>query len=368
MAQKSIVLLKNKKHTLPLDKDIKKIAVIGPNANDSTMLWANYNGTPVHTVTILEGIKNKLTQSEIYYEQGCDLTSPMSSQELAAIASRAKNSDVILFVGGLSPALEGEELPVNIEGFKKGDRTDIALPAVQRAMLQALKKTGKPVILILCTGSAISLNWENANLDAIVNAWYGGEAAGTAVADVLFGDYNPAGRLPVTFYKSTEQLPQFDNYAMTGRTYRFFKGNPLYPFGYGLSYSSFEYNNPVTSVNIVKNSGHKSDSVKVTVQLDISNTGKTDGEEVVQFYVKNHQDKNGPLKSLAAFKRLPLKAGETKKITVAINPAAFYTFDDETESFIFIPGKYELLYGASSAGKELKSIKIKIGKSIKIKL
>ncbi len=366
MAQKSIVLLKNENQILPLDKNIKKIAVIGPNANDSTMLWGNYNGFPRHTVTILQGLKNKLPECDFYFEQGCNLTSPTSPENIETILSKAKESDVIIFVGGLSPSLEGEELPLSIEGFDHGDRTDIELPAAQRNLLRALKKTGKPVILVLCTGSAIALTWENKNLDAIVNAWYGGEEAGTAVADVLFGDYNPAGRLPVTFYKSSNQLPPFDDYSMQNRTYRFFKKKPLYPFGYGLSFTSFSYDNPKISLHINIENSNQIDSI--CAELEVTNTGTIDGEEVVQFYIKNYQDKEGPLKSLAAFSRIFLKAGERKKIKVSINPTAFYSFDDASDSFIFIPGKYELLYGSSSNNKYLKRVKIFIGNTLEIKL
>jgi beta-glucosidase len=355
MARKSIVLLKNSNHTLPLSKNLKKVAVVGPNANDSTMLWGNYNGIPGHTVTILQGIRNKLPGSSIVYEKGCDLVSEKDI-DYDAIARKVADADVILFAGGISPRLEGEEMRVNYPGFKGGDRTDIELPLVQRNMLKALKATGKPVILVLCAGSAMAVTWENENLDAILNAWYSGQEGGTAVADVLFGDYNPAGRLPVTFYTSAGQIPDFEDYNMSkGRTYRYFRGKPLYPFGYGLSYSDFSYGKLKCAPVI--NSGET-----LPLKVTVKNTGSKDGDEVVQVYIRNLQDPEGPLKSLRAFRRIPTKAGKTTTILFELTPRSFEFYDPATGTMAVRPGRYEIFCGGSSEDKTLQSLIISLKK------
>jgi len=366
MAQKSMVLLKNGtregKPVLPLNKDIKKIAVIGPNATDSTMLWANYNGFPTHTVTILEGIREKAPDAEIIYEYGCDLTDSMPSKDQAnnkpfnpaETAAKAKDADVIIFVGGLSPRLEGEEMPVMIEGFKKGDRTDIELPKIQREMLKALKATGKPVVFVVCTGSALALTWEEDNIDAILNAWYGGQTAGTAVADILFGDANPSGKLPVTFYKSISQIPDFEDYNMKGRTYRYFTDTPLYPFGYGLSFTTFDFGEATLSSSEINSEQN------VTITVPVKNSGKIDGEEVVQVYIRNPNDPDGPIKALKGFRRVAVKAGETEKVEIVLEPQAFNSFNDAKQIFELRPGKYTISYGNSSADKDLKNVELSI--------
>ncbi len=354
MARESMVLLKNKNNILPLKKNIKTIAVVGPNANDSIMLWANYNGFPSKTTTILQGIKNKLPNSTIIYEKGCRHTGDVHADSLNMAVAKVKDADVILFVGGISPRLEGEEMRVAIDGFKGGDRTNIEIPTVQKALVKALKATGKPVIYVSCSGSALALNWEEENVDAILNAWYGGEAAGTAVADILFGDYNPAGRLPVTFYKSVDQLPAFEDYSMKGRTYRYMTQEPLYPFGYGLSYTKFAYK----SAKLAKPVVGKTESVKISVE--VQNTGKRNGDEVVQVYLRNPNDPNGPLKALKGFKRISLMAGASQNVDFVLAPEAFNSFNDNTKKFEILPGKYELLYGGSSADKTLKKIEVEI--------
>ncbi|MGM9756361.1 MAG: glycoside hydrolase family 3 C-terminal domain-containing protein, partial [Parabacteroides sp.] len=207
---------------------------------------------------------------------------------------------------------------------------------------------------VVCTGSALALNWENEHVDAILNAWYGGQEGGTAVADVLFGDYNPAGRLPITFYKSVDQLPDFEDYSMKGRTYRYMTQTPLYPFGYGLSYTTFAYSNgALTKTKIAANEG-------VTLTFDVANTGKRDGDEVAQVYVKNPNDPAGPIKALKAFKRISTKAGETQKVSVQLAPESFQSFNDKTQTMEIRPGKYQLLYGSSSADKDLKKVDLVI--------
>jgi beta-glucosidase len=354
MARKSIVLLSNKKQILPLSKSIRKIAVMGPNANDSVMQWANYNGTPAKTVTILEGIRAKLPAGSVIYEKGCDFVKDKNADgsilDYEGIARKVEDADAIVFVGGISPKLEGEEMKVNLPGFRGGDRTNIDLPLVQENMLKALKKLGKPVIFVLCSGSTMALPWEAKNLDAMLTAWYPGQAGGTAVADVLFGDYNPAGRLPLTFYASSSDLPDFENYEMSkGRTYRYFRGKPLYPFGFGLSYTTFNYE----KVALSKKAAWMSDSVAVSVA--VKNTGTRKGDEVVQLYVKNLQDPEGPVRSLRAFRRVTLEAGESKLLTFQLPPNLFEFFDPQTNTLKVKPGKYEILVGGSSDRKVLKS-------------
>ena len=275
---------------------------------------------------------------------------PIDYQQTIA---QLKNVDKVIFVGGISPALEGEEMPVNIDGFKGGDRTNIELPAVQRNFLKALKEAGKKVIFVNCSGSAIAMLPEVENCDAILQVWYAGQEGGTAVADVLFGEVNPSGKLPVTFYKSTDQLPDYEDYSMKGRTYRYFN-DALFPFGYGLSYTSFEVGKAEVS-GLSGNSGKTG-----TVTIPVTNTGKCDGAEVVQLYIRNLQDPDGPLKSLRAFKRVNVKAGQTVKVALELTPKSFEFFDTETNTMRVKPGRYELLYGNSSADKDLKKIAINI--------
>jgi len=500
MARKSMVLLSNKNNTLPLSKDLKKVAVMGPNANDSVMQWANYNGFPTHTVTILEGIQSKLSAGAVVYEKACDWvndqvffsqftecaydgkigfnatfwnTPDFSGDVVAtshvanpftfntggatvfapgvnlndfsakfesvftasktedvvfqssasdgfklfvdgkqayeqarptfgrfstpneyilkavqgrkyqirieffkgergnailnfdlgckkevdydAIAASVADADVIIFVGGISPSLEGEEMRVDLPGFRGGDRTNIDLPTVQVKMLEALAKVGKPVIFVSCSGSAMALTHEAELANAILQAWYPGQKGGTAVADVLFGDCNPAGRLPVTFYASSDQLPDFENYDMSkGRTYRYFRDKPLYPFGHGLSYTTFQYEKAGLSKSSIK----KNESISLNITL--KNTGQRDGDEVVQVYVRNLQDPDGPLKSLRAFKRVTVKAGATEQIKINLPPTAFEFFDPQTGTMTVKTGKYEVLYGGSSDDEALKALEVQV--------
>ena len=241
--------------------------------------------------------------------------------DMKSVAAQAKQADVIVFVGGISPSLEGEDMPVEVPGFNKGDRTSIALPAVQTAMLKELAATGKPVVFVMLTGSALAVEWEKNNLPAIVNAWYGGQDAGTALADVLFGDYNPSGRLPVTFYASDKDLPDYEDYDMHERTYRYFTGKPLFEFGHGLSYTRFEYSN-MTAPETLKTGETAKYSITVT------NKGTRDGEEVAQLYV-SLPDANVPvpIRSLQGIQRVYLKAGESKEITFSLSPVNFSAID-----------------------------------------
>ena len=486
MARQTIVLLQNKGDVLPLAKNKEKIAVLGPNANDKPLMWGNYNGTPNHTVTILDGIRSK--QKNLFYTPGCDLTydkvmdcllashcridgrrglrgtfwnntqmegKPVTTQfyttplavttagmhnfapgvaledfsakyeteftpkesgeyvvnvegcgdfglyidgerkmhhhtwrttptrtaiqaeagktyhievrfqyvktwganmkinvakelpiDYAAIISQLKGIDKVVFVGGISAGLEGEEMPVQIDGFKGGDRTNIELPKVQRDFLKALKQAGKTVIFVCCSGSAIALQPETVNCDAIVQAWYAGQEGGTAIADVLFGDVNPSGKLPVTFYKSSDQLPDFEDYSMKGRTYRYFD-DALFPFGYGLSYTSFTIGKATLTT--------QGDGCTLTVP--VTNTGKRDGTEVVQIYIRDLSDPEGPLKSLRAFQRVQLKAGQSTRAEFSLTAKSFEFFDPETNTVHEKTGNFEILYGSSSKASDLKTIK-----------
>jgi len=274
-------------------------------------------------------------------------SAPDENREQRAVEA-AKKADVVVMVMGLSPRLEGEEMKVDVKGFKGGDRLTLDLPEMQSDFIRKIYTTGKPVILVLLNGSALALNWEKENLPAIIEAWYPGQSAGTALGDILFGDYNPAGRLPVTFYKSVEQLPAFNDYSMKNRTYRYFKGEPLFPFGFGLSYTTFEYKN----LSVDKERISKDDSATVTI--DVKNTGNKDGEEVVQMYVKAEHDTLA-VKTLKGFKRISLKAGETKKVSFTINPDILSRWVNG-KGYSVEKDKYTIMIGRSSADNDLSEI------------
>ena len=495
MARESMTLLTNKNHTLPLSKDMK-VAVIGPNAADSVTLWANYNGFPLHTETVLDGIKKKLSAANLIYTEGCGYTqayslrslfnacsldgkqgfkaeyfdnmefkgTPVSSEWLTSplnfstfggtafaqgvparnfsarftsqyaastsadiafrvslsgeyslfingeqvkegrsmegqqytvyvlkaeagktydikyeykqksmegtmqfdmgveypvdfqkIVNMVKDADAVIFVGGISPRLEGEQMSVDIDGFMGGDRTSIELPAVQRNLIKTLHDAGKKVIFVSLSGSALGLVPESESCDAILQAWYPGQEGGTAVADVLFGDYNPAGRLPVTFYKNVQQLPDFSDYSMKNRTYRYFKGEPLFPFGYGLSYTEFKYGKAKQSANMFT-----ARSKKMSVSIPVTNIGKTDGDETVQLYLACPSDTEGPIKALRGFKREFFKAGETRNVVIELSSDDLQWFDKGSNTMRLLPGKYKLLYGKSSRMQDLQELDLTI--------
>jgi len=498
MAQKSMTLLQNKNDVLPLSKDIERVAVLGSNADNEVMLWGNYNGTPIRTITILDGIKNKVPEDRIYYDQAIDLVedqvlnsyfsdlnfegkkgfkatywnnadwsgdpvntvqvvNPMKltvagqhqfapgvaledfsakyvgeytakeSGELVfrfgatgffelfvngeslqqytnwrTLPSRAeypveagetytievhfaqrenwqanlefnfgKELDVtydqiiekldgietVIYVGGLSTLLEGEEMPVSYPGFKGGDRTNIELPSVQREFLKALKAAGKTVIFVNNSGSAIAFTPETKSADAILQAWYGGESGGQAVADVLFGDYNPGGKLPVTFYKHSDQLPDIEDYSMKGRTYRYLDAEEaLFPFGFGLSYTSFEIGKAAVGRTTIK-----PDEV-TWLTIPVTNTGDIAGTEIVQVYIRKVGDVDGPLKTLKGFKRVELAPGKTSDTLIELPPNSFEFYDREQRKMAITPGEYEVYYGNSSAKKDLKTLTIQIQK------
>ena len=343
MTRESMVLLKNESNILPLGKKMKKVAVIGPNADNEVAVLGNYNGFPTEIVTPYKAIKRKLKNADVVYEKGVDYVIPADNhrEDIASLVERMKKMDVVVFVGGISPEIEGEEMPVKIEGFTGGDRTSIKLPRVQTELMQALHAENIPVVFVMMTGSAISTEWESAHIPAILNAWYGGQDAGNAIADILFGDYNPSGRLPVTFYKKDDDLPAFNSYEMNKRTYRYFDEEVLYPFGYGLSYTSFDYNPIWVNARV--------DSKSVAeVEVEVKNTGKTDGDEVVQLYI-SHPDYGGrkPLYALKAFRKIHIGKGETKILKFELTPKELGIIDADG-SLKVIPGKRKIILGGSS--------------------
>jgi beta-glucosidase len=482
-ARESIVLLKNERSTLPLRKDLKSVAVIGPNADDVQVLLGNYNGQPSRATTPLAGIRQKVSpQTKVLYAQGTPLMefsgvpvpasalrdlkaeffanrklegAPVLTRDEKAVdfdwgmnppapgvsaddfsarwtgkliptvsgkyrfgataddglrvyldgklivedwtehapttrtgevtleAGRsyelkfeyfegrigavaklvwqppalqttgspyaealdaAKQADAVVLFLGISAQLEGEEMNVTEPGFAGGDRTNIDLPARQEGLLKAVVATGKPVVLVLLSGSALAVNWADAHVPAIVQAWYPGEEGGAALADVLFGDYNPAGRLPVTFYKSVEQLPPFESYAMEGRTYRFFRKEPLYPFGHGLSYTRFEYSGLKVS------SPRVSPTQAVTVSATVENTGRVEGDEVVQLYVTDAEASvRVPVRSLAGVERVRLRPGERRAVNFTIEPRQLAVIRDDGRAFVE-PGEFLLSVGGKQPG------------------
>ncbi len=367
VARKSMVLLKNEGSLLPLTKEIHTLAVIGPYADNMDVLLGNYHGTPSRAVTFLDGIKKEAEAKGIAvtWAKGIeplekfagkqagkvhDIALPDSVRErmIAEAVDKARQADVAVVICGISPGLEGEEMRVKLEGFEGGDRTSLKLPAPYEELLEAVYYTGTPVVLVLTGGSALAVNWAQQHVPAILMAWYPGEEGGTALADILFGKYNPAGRLPVTFYRSVKDLPPFTDYYMKGRTYRFFDGKPLYPFGYGLSYTSFSY----SGVSLSQTESAIGDTVNV--QVADKNTGDVDGDEVVQLYVRNPADKEGPRRSLNGFKRVFLKIGEDKVINIPLAVQDLAVYHPREKSFTVDPGNYELLIGGSSENIKLR--------------
>ena len=340
MARKSIVLLKND-DILPLRKG-HDIVVVGANATDSVMMWGNYSGFPSHTVTAMEGIKRFAPNAK--FIGGCGLTRNETTAD--SLLQKIGNTETVIFIGGISPKLEGEEMKVSEEGFKGGDRTSIELPKAQRDMLNALKRAGKNVVFVNCSGSAMALVPEQKSCAAIIQAWYGGEQGGEALAEVLFGQYNPSGKLPVTFYRSTDDLPDFMEYTMKNRTYRYFTGKALYPFGYGLSYTTFYIGKPKYEDG--------------NLQVSVKNTGKVSGTETLQVYVRNTADKEGPLKTLRGYKQVTLTPGEQQTVSIDLPRESFEGWDSQTNTMRVVPGKYEVMVGNSSSDDSLKKITVEI--------
>ncbi len=375
-ARESIVLLQNNNSTLPLNKNIR-VAIIGPNANDSTMQWGNYNGFPTHTTTILEGIKAKA--NVVAQLRGCELadrsrnnttggpardyghdetitpetnntpaTTNNTDSNSASVINTLRNArpDVVIFVGGISPRLEGEEMRVNFDGFRGGDRTSIELPKPQRQLLTDLHNAGFKTVFVNCSGSAIALEPETHTCDAILQAWYGGEAGGQAVADILFGDCNPSGKLPVTFYKSDSQLPDYEDYRMEGRTYRYLKSQPLFPFGYGLTYGQTSIGKPTYRGNKV--------IVKITNNSDIATT------EVIQVYMRRTDDTSTINHTLRAFQRVTVQPHKSENVILPLNPEAFQWWDPTTNTMRVQHGTFILSVGTSSSTDDLQSIEVKL--------
>ncbi len=357
MARESMTLLQNHKNILPLDKEMT-VALIGPNANDSVMQWANYNGFPVHTITLLEGLTQYLPQERLIYipQKNIEVQKyPWVNyypNDIQAVINQAAKADVIIYAGGISASLEGEEMDVDAEGFRGGDRTTIELPNVQRKLVKALKATGKPIVFVNFSGCAMGLQPESQICDAILQAWYPGQAGGTAIAEVLFGDYNPAGRLPITFYKKDNQLPDFEDYNMQGRTYRYLNYEPLYPFGHGLSYTTFSYSTPFIENGKLK--------VKVT------NSGNYNGDEVIQLYIKRYDDPDGPLKTLRGFQRIHIPAGQTSEVSFPLTSDTFTWWNKDSNTVHPLQGRYKILVGGTSEESLLKSIEYKYSPTKKI--
>ena len=348
MARKTMTLLQNKNNILPLKRGGKTFALVGPNANDSIMQWGNYNGFPSHTITMLEGIQKAIAEDDkLIHVPGCSWVKGESN--IPQTLAQVKDADVIIFAGGISPQLEGEEMGVDLPGFRGGDRTDIELPAIQRQLLKALKAAGKKIVLVNYSGSPIGLEPETQSCDAILQAWYPGQAGGQAVAEVLFGDYNPAGRLPVTFYKNVDQLPDFEDYNMTGRTYRYFQGEPLFPFGHGLSYTTFTYGD-------VQLPASAKDDETIKICVPVTNSGKMDGDEIVQVYIKKQSDTEGPIKALRAFKRVHIPAGQTIQVELELTPKQLEWWDAETNTMRTQAGKFDVMVGGNSEDLQTKTI------------
>ena len=255
------------------------------------------------------------------------------------LANELKVADAIIIIGGISARMEGEG----------GDKADIELPKVQQLLVQAMHKTGKPVIFVNCSGSAIAFGSVEGEYDALLQAWYPGQGGAKALAEVIFGDYNPGGKLPVTFYRSTADLPDFMDYSMKNRTYRYFTGVPQYAFGYGLSYTTFNVGQGKLSAKSMKKDG------KVSVTVPVTNTGKREGAETVQVYVKRLDDAGAPIKALKGFQKLSLKPGETKKAEIVLDGEAFEYYNENIDELSVMPGRYKILYGTSSLDKDLKS-------------
>lgn len=343
LARESMVLLKNDQ-LLPLQKNkLKKVVVMGPNADCRESLLGNYNGQPSRMLTPLQAIRERLNGwAEVIYIKGVDHVDAVPENQLKEYMKQAKGADVVIFVGGISPRLEGEEMPVSKDGFDGGDRTTIALPAVQTQVMKALAAEHIPTVFVMMTGSALAIPWEAKNVPAILNAWYGGQYGGEAIADVLLGDYNPSGKLSVTFYAQDSDLPDFESYDMQGRTYRYFNGKALYPFGYGLSYTDFTY----SSLNLPKVCHTTDKEVQITVT--VKNTGRLEGEEVVQLYI-SHPDKKilVPLTALKGFKRVHLRSGEAQRLTFSLSPEDLSCVDENGIRKV-LPGTVRIQVGGSS--------------------
>ena len=355
LARQSMVLLKND-GILPIDRvKYKKIAVIGPNSDSKSMLLGNYHGTASKPVSILAGIKQLAGAGiEVTSALGTPVTSerrtaPYSGQDNTSnrptadlndeALKIAADADLVIYVGGITSAQEGESF----------DRTAIELPEIQENFIHALQAVGKPMVMVNCSGSAVALTWEDEHLPGILQAWYPGGDGGRAVAEVLFGEVNPSGHLPVTFYRATSDLPAFTDYSMANRTYRYFTGKPLYAFGHGLSYTAFDYSAGRLDSNKIAPNG------KVNVTFTIKNTGQRDGDDVAQLYFRHVNSKVSQAKlALCGFRRVSLKSGGAEEVTIEVPAERLRYWDEETKRYIVEPGEYEFLVGAASDKIKLK--------------
>lgn len=352
VAKKSLVLLKNENNILPLDKDkIKSIAVIGPNADSRQALLGNYHGTPSRYVTVLDGIREAVNEdTRIYYAEGCHLYKDRVQalgepyDRFAEAISAAERADVVVVCLGLDANIEGEQGDVSNE-FGSGDKKDLNLPGQQQELLEAVYKVGKPVILVLLSGSALAINWADEHIPAIIQAWYPGAEGGKAIASLIFGEYSPSGRLPVTFYRTTEELPDFRDYSMENRTYRYMKNEALYPFGYGLSYTKFEYS------NIVLDKDKISAGESIECRATVKNIGNWASDEVVQLYIKDVEASvRVPRWQLRGIRKIHLEPGEEKEVSFTITPKDMSLINEEGKRMLE-PGLFEVYVGGSQPDK-----------------
>ncbi|MGE5614579.1 MAG: glycoside hydrolase family 3 C-terminal domain-containing protein [Bacillota bacterium] len=356
VAKKTMVLLKNENNLLPLDKSkIKSIAVIGPNADSRDALIGNYFGTPDRYVTVLEGIRAAVgSDTRVYYSQGCHLFKDrvsglaMPHDRLAEAISAAERADVVIMCLGLDATLEGEEGDVSNE-YNGGDKPNLKLPGLQQELLEKVYETGKPIVLVLLSGSALAIDWADRHIPAIIQTWYPGGRGGEAVASLIFGEYSPSGRLPVTFYSSDDELPDFHDYSMKNRTYRYMKNEALYPFGYGLSYTRFEYGE-IKAPAVIKTEDTLSCSVTV------KNIGARASEETVQLYLKDVEASvEVPRWQLRGIRKIFLEPGEKKEVCFELTPRQLALIDDRGKA-VLEPGKFEIYIGGSQPDE--RSIKL----------
>ncbi|MDR3338102.1 MAG: glycoside hydrolase family 3 C-terminal domain-containing protein [Treponema sp.] len=366
-AEKGMVLLKNN-GILPLQKGkLRSIAVIGPNADSRIALKGNYHGTPSRNVTVLEGIRDAVGENvRVYYSEGSHLYKDRvehlgrENDRIAEAAACAKISDVTILCLGLDENLEGEEGDAG-NAYASGDKKDLLLPASQLELLEAVCGTGKPVVLCLLAGSSLDLRYADEHCAAILNCWYPGALGGTAAARLLFGDVSPSGKLPVTFYRSTEDLPPFEDYAMKGRTYRYYQGEPLYPFGYGLTYGD-------VYAESVSAAGKVSAETGITLRVKARNAGKAATEDVLQVYIKSKDSPFAPPNPcLCAFKRISLGAGESRELEIAVDARAFTVVNDEGERVSGGKG-YKLYAGFGQADSRTKALTGREAAAVEISL
>ncbi len=340
VARQSLVLLKNANHLLPLDAGkIKSIAVIGANADDTLVLTGNYMGTPAESVSVLAGIRALVSSgTTVNYVKGCTIVGGSKDESEEAVQA-VNASDVAVLVMGLSQQLEGEEgqqegNPPGVSSI--GDRLILDLPPIQEELVEAVYATGKPVILVLINGSALAIQWASEHVPAILEAWYPGQAGGTAIAEAIFGLTNPGGRLPVTFYQSTSDLPAFDDYSMENRTYRYFAGRALFAFGAGLSYTTFAYRNLRINPAAVKAGD------PISIEVEVENTGTREGDEVVQLYLKDVEASLPvPRLQLAGFTRIRLAPGARQTVQFAIT-ARQMSFAGDEGKWVLEPGTFDV--------------------------